>query len=530
MKFKAKKSRSLSFKKGVQCQTKFKIAGETMPTVKEQPVKSLGRWYAGSLSDRSRGVEVMRQAEDGLKRIERSRLPGKYKVWCLQFGLYPRIAWPLMIYEIALSRVELIEQKCNVCIRKWMGLPNIINTSALYRKRGALHLPLTSIVEIFKAGKVRTVLMLRESRDHEIRDDPPEVRTARKWKAEEATDEILSALKQRDIVGAVQGSDTKAGVGCNPFKPFCSMNQKERRKAATELVTTLEAEKRELHLVQCSQQGQLLQWQEKVVERKVGWKEIWEWSTSRLSFLLRATYDVLPSPVNLVRWKVQTDDLCRCGQRGTLKHILSSCPLALCRYTWRHNEILKVLDEIANEQTGKLRYGVLPQKQQRREKVTFVAAGGKVAEKKTAKEEEHSELSDTQWEVAADLPGNEKLIPIQTEKRPDLVVWNSKEQRLDLVELTVPHEDNLTAAHERKQDRYEKLVRECEESGWTVRHYSVEVGCRGFVGHSMRRWLKIAGLRERETNKMVRKMQEVVEKASHWIWLKRDDASWMVES
>ena len=153
-----------------------------------------------------------------------------------------------------------------------------------------------------------------------------------------------------------------------------------------------------------------------------------------------------------------------------------------------------------------------------------------VAEKKTAKEEEHSELSDTQWEVAADLPGNERLIPIQTEKRPGLAVWNRKEQSLGLVELTVPHEDNLTAAHERKQDRYEKLVRECEERGWTVRHYSVEVGCRCFVGHSMRRWLKIAGLRERETNKMVRKMQEVVEKASHWIWLKRDDASWMVES
>ena len=46
-----------------------------------------------------------------------------------------------------------------------------------------------------------------------------------------------------------------------------------------------------------------------------------------------------------------------------------------------------------------------------------------------------------------------------------------------------------------------------------------------FVGLSMRRWLKMAGLSEREISKVVRNMQEVVEKASHWIWLKRDDVS-----
>ena len=67
MRFKAKKSRSLTFVKGRQRQVKFVIAGERMPTVKEKPVKSLGRWYAGALSDRGRGMEVTKQAEEGLK-------------------------------------------------------------------------------------------------------------------------------------------------------------------------------------------------------------------------------------------------------------------------------------------------------------------------------------------------------------------------------------------------------------------------------------------------------------------------------
>ena len=83
--------------------------------------------FEGSLTDRNRGVAIMNQAEDGLRAIDKTKLPGKYKVWCMQFALYPRLAWPLTMYEVALSRVEIIERftltarlgdaqlKCQVC-------------------------------------------------------------------------------------------------------------------------------------------------------------------------------------------------------------------------------------------------------------------------------------------------------------------------------------------------------------------------------------------------------------------------------
>ena len=316
MKFKDKKSRSLTIQKGKQRQQKFTTAGEQMPTVKEQPVKSLGRWYSGTLSDRSQGVVLMQQAEHGLKEIDRT----KHKIWCLQFALYPRLAWPLTIYEVALWRVVMIDRTCNTNIRKWLGQPRTINTSSLYRQKGALQLPLTSIVEIYKAGKVRTAMMLRESRDQEISDRPPDVRTARKWKAELATDEIISSLEHGDIVGPAQPD--RLGLGNGDFRPFRKMSQRDRRKAAVGQVRKMEAEGREVHPIQCAQQGQVTRWEEREVERKIGWSDIWEWNTSRLSFLLRSTYDVLPSPVNLVRWKVQEVDKCRCGKLGTMKHIL----------------------------------------------------------------------------------------------------------------------------------------------------------------------------------------------------------------
>ena len=81
----------------------------------------------------------------------------------------------------------------------------------------------------------------------------------------------------------------------------------------------MEAEGREVHLIQCAQQGQVTRWEEHVVERKIGWSDIWEQNTSRLSFLLRSTYDVLPSPVNLVKWKVQEVDKSRNHEAYPLK-------------------------------------------------------------------------------------------------------------------------------------------------------------------------------------------------------------------
>ena len=140
--------------------------------------------------------------------------------------------------------------------------------------------------------------MLKESRDTAIHDNPPEVKTGKKWRVEEEVEQEISALEHRGIVGAIKCD--RSGLGVKPFKPFSSMSRAERRSAVGNEVKAMENERRELHLIQCSQQGKMTKWVENVVERKIGWAEIWKWSTSRLSFLLRAAYDVLPSPINLV--------------------------------------------------------------------------------------------------------------------------------------------------------------------------------------------------------------------------------------
>ena len=145
MKAKPKKSRSISLVRGTICDINFSRGGNVIPTVREQPVKSLGRLYAFPLTDRHRGVEVQRTALEGLHATEKSEFPGKLKAWCFQHGLLPRLLWPLQIYEISLLWVETIQQHINQYLRKWLGVPPA--SIGLYTATGMLQIPFSTITE-----------------------------------------------------------------------------------------------------------------------------------------------------------------------------------------------------------------------------------------------------------------------------------------------------------------------------------------------------------------------------------------------
>ena len=72
-----------------------------------------------------------------------------------------------------MTTLERMEQRCEVFIRKWLGLPKQLNNdTTLYGKRNQLQLPISSMVEEYKAAKVQTVMMLRFSNDNEIKENP----------------------------------------------------------------------------------------------------------------------------------------------------------------------------------------------------------------------------------------------------------------------------------------------------------------------------------------------------------------------
>ncbi|KAJ8409931.1 hypothetical protein AAFF_G00209720 [Aldrovandia affinis] len=65
----------------------------------------------------------------------------------------------------------------------------------------------------------------------------------------------------------------------------------------------------------------------------------------QISFIIRATYDVLPTPKNLHQWLGEDPSCALCQTPATLRHILTGCKTSLSqgRYTWRHNQVLRQL-------------------------------------------------------------------------------------------------------------------------------------------------------------------------------------------
>ncbi|GFN94967.1 reverse transcriptase [Plakobranchus ocellatus] len=183
MEFKPKKSRSLSIRRGkVDKAMTFTVEEQQIPTVSQEPVKSLGRWYDSSMKDTRRGAETLELASESLLAINKCGLQGKFKIWCLQFMLIPKLLWPLLVYDICSSTVEAIEVKINKYIRKWLGV-------AMYCREAKLKRPMKSILEEYKCGKARLLTMLEGSDDPVVKTVQPSLKTGRKWKVTEAVNE-----------------------------------------------------------------------------------------------------------------------------------------------------------------------------------------------------------------------------------------------------------------------------------------------------------------------------------------------------
>ncbi|KAK3757387.1 hypothetical protein RRG08_050089 [Elysia crispata] len=212
MKFKLKKSRRLSVRKGkIDATTIFTVANQQIPTVSQEPVKSLGRWYDSSMKDTKRGLGTVELATEGLLAITKCGLHGELKVWCLQFMLISKLLWPFLVYEICSTTVEAIEAKINKITRRWLVVPPGLTDVAMYCRKAKLRLPLKSILEEYKCGKARLLSMLEDSEDPAAKTVQPTIKTGRKWKVAGAVDEDKECLKIKEVIGQTQTDRKRLG-------------------------------------------------------------------------------------------------------------------------------------------------------------------------------------------------------------------------------------------------------------------------------------------------------------------------------
>ena len=164
------------------------------------------------------------------------------KAWCYQHGLLPRLLWPLQMYEIVISHVERIQQYSNKYLRKWLRVPPCFSKVGLHTNSENLQLPISSLVEEFKIGKVRLHMMMKDSADEIIRKAYPEIESGMKWSAVKAAQEAECSLRIKDIIGVTQTN--RAGLGSTGKKVFSNVGPKGKRDMVSEEFSMFEEEQK----------------------------------------------------------------------------------------------------------------------------------------------------------------------------------------------------------------------------------------------------------------------------------------------
>ena len=299
MSFKPKKCRSIVIKKGqVQKNIKFQVGAEQIPTVNEEPIKCLGKWYDGTLRDTENSRKTTHQLQDHLEKIDKAALPGRYKAWCFQHGVMPRLKWPMLMYNIPMSRVEEMERMASKHLRQWLGVPPSFSAVGLYSKSSMLQLPFSSIVEEYKVARVRGQTMLDENADDTIQQARVLLNQSGRWSVQRTVDETKSRILHKELVGTVRQG--RRGLDVSDRKKWSVADTKERRKIIQSEVREIEEDQRKAKAISLSTQGAWTKW-ESVTPRKITWQDMFKKEPLQLGFLLRGVYDLLPTPVNLKR-------------------------------------------------------------------------------------------------------------------------------------------------------------------------------------------------------------------------------------
>src|SRR2546425_2443124 len=197
------------------------------------------------------------------------------------------------------------------------------------------------------------------------------------------------------------------------------------------------------HLNSLGTQGASIKVVNSEIEKKdiALWTRVLESSASIIyNFAHKSLTQVLPTAANLARWKITSDPncpLCKINQPQTNKHVLANCssPVALTRYTERHNEVLQILYMWIKSVTS-------PNQQ-----------------------------------VLADLKDANNLSTSSLFKnlRPDIAVCDDRSVKV--LELTICHETNLQKSKAFKLNKYRNLADDASEMirGKEISCFTIEI-------------------------------------------------------
>ena len=387
-------------------------------------------------------VSLFSKLKEKLENIEKSTLRGEYKAAIYSSYALPSLRFYFSVHQIHKTHEEKLDFLAKQYLKKWLGIQKHgVTDTALFHP---YMLGLKAPSQVYKEAHAGNHAIVRTKGDTTVNhaiDSRLEREEA--WKRKNSTTVEMENMWQKyqdeNTIKIAHGIESPKGNYKNVLNAKKYMREEVKKQTICDWNTKVK---------KLTFQGDFtkLQIDEK---ENVLWKSFaTNIPKGVLSFTLKACSNGLNTPDNLKRWGIRKTNKCNlCGNPSSLKHILNWCPKALKegRFTWRHNSVLSHF-------------------------ITTL--------KKSAPED---------LEVFADLPNfwlNGGTIPpdiLPTGLRPDLVLINRKERKIELLELTCSFETSIERANICKTKCYNDLKSDLLKEGWKTTLVPFEIGSRGLV-------------------------------------------------
>ena len=195
---------------------------------------------------------------------------------------------------------------------------------------------------------------------------------------------------------------------------------------------------------------------------------------------------------NLKLWNKSVSDQCLlCKNRDSTLHTLNGCKTALDqgRYTYRHDNILNFIVSRIDKNLYKV----------------------------------YSDIHGYQTTNGGTIPANMTV----TELKPDIVIVNEKDKKVDIFELTVPFEGNIKDRNLLKSNKYSHFATDIKTYEATVTAF--EVGSRGYLtNENVERLKRICSFCDKGTKpkQFLESISSLAITSSYFIYTARKQPTW----
>ena len=504
---------------------------------KSKHFKHLGRWLSINLDEKDIKLFIKKEFTRKMTLIDKDSVNGCMKLWIYEHGILSSLSWPFLVQDLPLSFAKDLEVIAHRFLKNWIGLFRNADLGVLFRPRDRFGIGMTPISSYFKKMGVIKCLLLKQSKDLNVREiykirEEREANFNIEWRASKFATEVESIVKHNM---RFSGQQHRIGLGngtynVNPSKPAF-------RKMCSTAISNMETEKLWSHSHTLAMQGLWSQWFELTLPLDFTWKNlIYGPGKKIISFLLNACINTLPTPYLFKLMGYSPSGKCPiCPSKNcNLSHVLAGCKTALCskRYTWRHDSVILTLslrleDRIAIHNES--RTTSLPSYTQPIS-CFFVPAGASISQKSKRQLQQHLLSGAHDWKILFDTMYNKMVFPPEicsTDLRPDILIWSTQLKQVFMIELTVPADENIEAAEIRKTARYQELAQLMKTvNNWNSKIITIEVGARAFVARSMNSCLRSLGFTPRAASSLCKDVSQVVARCSHNIYQNRENKKW----